>query len=213
MGQIPWRMKSTKFTIVLLCISLMLQTLAWQTPVPRPSLFVTKKTEVATSPSRLSISLPLHSALLGLTLSLIFTSPPPSLAIAPADCQKDCIKNCKLIAPKDTSGYCENNCNEYCAQTDRTDGLSGSVSSTGGEVGILGGSIPGSGTVVKGEDKVRAVTELNNVTNCLLLGYFNPRIKPFSFRSVSLRSTFQPPSVKLPGLDFNSASGKKLLGY
>ena len=36
----------------------------------------------------------------------------------------------------------------YCAQTARTYGLSGSVSSTGGEVGILGIN-----TVVKGDDK------------------------------------------------------------
>eukprot|EP00956_Cyclotella_meneghiniana_P041501 scaffold229275_cov75-Cyclotella_meneghiniana.AAC.1 len=78
---------------------------------------------------------------------------------ASTDCFSDCLKNCKLIAPKD-----------YCAQEDRTDGLSGSTSSAGGEVGILGTS-----TVVKGEDK--------------------------------------PPSVKIPGLDFTSDKGKKLIGY
>lgn len=65
----------------------------------------------------------------------------------PTDCLKDCIKNCNLIAPKDAS-YCKETCESYCAQDDRTDGLSGSVSSTGGETGILG-----IGTVVKGGEK------------------------------------------------------------
>lgn len=97
----------------------------------------------------------------------------PVKALAAADCFADCFKNCKLIAPKDLD-YCNAECRDYCAQEDRTDGLSGSVSSSGGEVGILGGTF-GSGTVVKGEDK--------------------------------------PPSITLPGLDFSSAAGKKLIGY
>lgn len=94
-------------------------------------------------------------------------------AWAAADCVTDCLKNCKKIAPKDPD-YCNMNCNEYCSQEDRTDGLSGSVSAANGEVGILGGSF-GQGTVPKGEDK--------------------------------------PPSINLPGLDFSSEKGKKLLGY
>eukprot|EP00804_Cyclotella_cryptica_P013827 CCRYP_020882-RA/>CCRYP_020882-RA protein AED:0.10 eAED:0.10 QI:0/0.6/0.66/1/0.2/0.16/6/1318/488 len=77
--------------------------------------------------------------------------------------------NCKLIAPKDPQ-YCQSNCEDYCSQPDRTDGLSGSVSSSGGETGILGTT-----TVVKGEDK--------------------------------------PPQVKIPGLDFTSDKGRKLIGY
>jgi len=94
----------------------------------------------------------------------------PSIATqAATDCVADCLKECKLIAPKDPA-YCNENCKSYCDQPDRTDGLSGSVSSTGGETGILGTT-----TVVKGEDK--------------------------------------PPSIKLPGLDFTSGSGKKLIGY
>lgn len=110
----------------------------------------------------------------GATVSLIalgidlFSDPSPAHA-AKTECMTDCLKNCKLIAPKDP-GYCNDNCSAYCAQEDRTDGLSGSVSSTGGEVGILG-----TGTVVKGEDK--------------------------------------PPVFKLPGLDFNSEKGRKLIGY
>lgn len=49
--------------------------------------------------------------------------------------------------------YCTDSCTSYCAQEDRTDGLSGSVSAANGEVGILGGTF-GQGTVAKGEDKV-----------------------------------------------------------
>lgn len=97
----------------------------------------------------------------------IFASVDP--AKAATDCFSDCFKNCKIVAPKDPE-YCTTNCKEYCDQPDREDGLSGSVSSVRGEVGILGTS-----TVVKGEDK--------------------------------------PPSFNVPGLDFNSDKGKKLIGY
>mmetsp|Transcript_29092 Transcript_29092/g.49613 ORF Transcript_29092/g.49613 Transcript_29092/m.49613 type:complete len:124 (-) Transcript_29092:130-501(-) len=79
------------------------------------------------------------------------------------------IQECKLIAPKDPE-YCQSSCSDYCSQTDRKDGLSGSISSENGETGILGTT-----TVVKGEDK--------------------------------------PPQLKIPGLDFTSDKGKKLLGY
>lgn len=93
----------------------------------------------------------------------------PLQANAATDCLKDCVKECKAIAPKDPV-YCDESCREYCAQEDRNDGLSGSKSSTGGETGILGTS-----TVIKGEDK--------------------------------------PPSIKLPGLSFDSEKGRKLIGY
>jgi len=93
----------------------------------------------------------------------------PQSVNAAVDCMADCLKNCKRVAPNDNE-YCLANCSDYCDQPDRTDGLSGSTSSNGGEVGILG-----RGTVVQGEDK--------------------------------------PPSLKLPGLDFTSAKGKKLIGY
>ena len=77
----------------------------------------------------------------------------PAPALAAPDCFKDCMKNCKLIAPKDPD-YCTANCKDYCEQDDRSDGLSGSVSAANGEVGILGGTF-GQGTVPKGEDRVR----------------------------------------------------------
>merc|ERR1712194_473717 len=101
----------------------------------------------------------------------VLSSPVPALAAA--DCMKDCLENCLIIAPKDKS-YCTDSCTAYCAQDDRNDGLSGSVSAANGEVGILGGSF-GQGTVLKGEDR--------------------------------------PPSIKVPGLDFSSDIGKKLIGY
>jgi hypothetical protein len=94
----------------------------------------------------------------------------PSVAHAATDCYQDCLKNCRLAAPQDTSGYCTENCRDYCDQPDREDGLSGSVSSEKGETGILGFY-----TVPKGADK--------------------------------------PPMINLPGLDFTSSAGKKLIGY
>jgi hypothetical protein len=99
----------------------------------------------------------------------------PSLALAAqqADCYTDCVQNCRALAPKDTA-YCQESCRDYCDQTDRQDGLSGSIGAAQGEVGILGGTF-GTGTVVKGADK--------------------------------------PPTIVLPGLDFTSSAGKKLIGY
>merc|ERR1712071_211978 len=76
--------------------------------------------------------------------AVLFTNQPANAA---TDCFTDCFKNCKLIAPKDPY-YCKSSCTEYCLQTDRIDGLSGSVSSAGGETGIFG-----TNTVLKGEDK------------------------------------------------------------
>ncbi|KAL7475191.1 hypothetical protein ACHAW6_001119 [Cyclotella cf. meneghiniana] len=107
-----------------------------------------------------------HSTAAAVFVHMIISVEPSNAA---ADCFNDCFKNCKLIAPKDPQ-YCQINCQDYCSQTDRTDGLSGSVSSSGGETGILG-----TNTVVKGEDK--------------------------------------PPQVKIPGLDFTSDKGRKLIGY
>lgn len=98
----------------------------------------------------------------------VATGAPLEVNAAP-DCFKDCFKNCKLIAPKDQE-YCTNSCQEYCAQPDRTDGLSGSVSSEGGEVGILGIN-----TVVKGEDKPPEVKlpglDFTSAKGKQLLGY------------------------------------------
>jgi len=97
----------------------------------------------------------------------------PAVANAAADCFGDCFKNCKLIAPKDLQ-YCKDNCSDYCSQPDRQDGLSGSVSASSGEVGILGGTF-GQGTVVKGQDKPPTIAlpglDFTNESGKKLLGY------------------------------------------
>ena len=79
-------------------------------------------------------------------LGLTFTSP----ALAAPDCFLDCKKSCLKVAPG-SKEYCVESCTDYCAQTDRTDGLSGSVDASGGETGIFGGSIDG--TVTAGDDR------------------------------------------------------------
>jgi hypothetical protein len=115
-----------------------------------------------------------RSLIMGTTAAIALSwSIAPQPAVAKPDCFTDCNKNCKLLVPNDTSNYCRDSCLDYCSQPDRRDGLSGSVSSEGGEVGILGGTF-GQGTVVKGEDK--------------------------------------PPIINLPGLNFNSGEGRKLIG-
>merc|ERR1719203_1426045 len=42
---------------------------------------------------------------------------PPAATAAPADCFKDCLQNCNLIAPKDPQ-YCKDSCVNYCSQSD-----------------------------------------------------------------------------------------------
>jgi hypothetical protein len=55
-------------------------------------------------------------------------------AYAAKDCYLDCITNCNRVAPG-SGEYCKSSCNSYCLQDDRRDGLSGSVSSEGSELG------------------------------------------------------------------------------
>mmetsp|Transcript_33129 Transcript_33129/g.43627 ORF Transcript_33129/g.43627 Transcript_33129/m.43627 type:complete len:189 (+) Transcript_33129:50-616(+) len=71
-------------------------------------------------------------------------------AYALPDCFTDCFKNCKRQAPG-SEAYCRENCEDYCAQDDRRDGLSGSIDAENGEVGWLSGFGFG-GTIVQGED-------------------------------------------------------------
>ena len=58
----------------------------------------------------------------------------PSAASAQVDCLQDCLQNCARLAGG-SLGYCKDSCVDYCAQSDRKDGLSGSVSSDGAEFG------------------------------------------------------------------------------
>jgi len=108
----------------------------------------------------------------GVASTLIMSPPSPVSAAAP-DCMGDCVKNCQIIAPKDPT-YCIDSCTDYCAQDDRTDGLSGSISAQNGEVGILGGSF-GQGTVPKGKDKPPSIKlpflDFNSGDGKKLLGY------------------------------------------
>eukprot|EP00629_Pelagomonadales_sp_RCC1024_P019129 CAMPEP_0119277390 /NCGR_PEP_ID=MMETSP1329-20130426/17039_1 /TAXON_ID=114041 /ORGANISM="Genus nov. species nov., Strain RCC1024" /LENGTH=124 /DNA_ID=CAMNT_0007277855 /DNA_START=214 /DNA_END=584 /DNA_ORIENTATION=- len=82
----------------------------------------------------------------------------PTAALAKPDCITDCRSNCNRIA-KGNEAYCATNCEDYCNQDDRKDGLSGSVSSEGGEVGW---STPmrGGETVPYGKDVPPAVNIL-----------------------------------------------------
>eukprot|EP00953_Heterococcus_sp_UTEX-ZZ885_P005331 3346-Heterococcus_DN1.PRE.1 len=59
----------------------------------------------------------------------------PVAVLAKEDCMKDCLRNCNKVAPG-SPDYCKESCTDYCAETNRKDGLSGSVSDEGGEVSI-----------------------------------------------------------------------------
>ena len=63
----------------------------------------------------------------------------PLSAFAAVDCMTNCQQNCNRNAPG-SKDYCKESCLDYCAQPDRKDGLSGSVSSDGAEV-FIGPSI------------------------------------------------------------------------
>ena len=81
----------------------------------------------------------------------------PAQALAGADCIKDCTTNCNRVSGGKNDAYCGVQCDAYCGQTDREDGLSGSVSSS---KGYLGWSSPlrlGS-TVEYGEDRPPTVS-------------------------------------------------------
>lgn len=67
---------------------------------------------------------------------LPFALASPRAANAAKDCLLDCLENCNRVAPKNKA-YCASNCEGYCVQPDRRDGLSGSVDASGAEVGWL----------------------------------------------------------------------------
>jgi len=73
-------------------------------------------------------------AFLGQATALIVTGGPMAVNAA-SDCMKTCLSNCGRVAPGSGS-YCTDSCIEYCAQDDRKDGLSGSVSTDGAEFGF-----------------------------------------------------------------------------
>ena len=67
----------------------------------------------------------------------------PQVSLAAADCMAECKKSCNKVAPN-SGGYCESSCVEYCAQDDRRDGLSGSLTSqVASDVGFASALDPG----------------------------------------------------------------------
>ena len=97
----------------------------------------------------------------------------PGLASAAKDCMLDCEENCNRVAPGSTR-YCYNSCVDYCAQDDRQDGLSGSVSSKSAEVGWASAYdpsrfIPGAAPkgVVYGEDRPPGLPDVFGVNAAL----------------------------------------------
>ena len=85
----------------------------------------------------------------------------------------DCEENCNRVAPGSTR-YCYNSCVDYCAQDDRQDGLSGSVSSKSAEVGWASAYdpsrfIPGAAPkgVVYGEDRPPGLPDVFGVNAAL----------------------------------------------
>jgi hypothetical protein len=75
----------------------------------------------------------------GFTAAAVIAAAPVA-ALAKEDCMKDCLRNCNKVAPG-SPDYCKESCTDYCAETDRKDGLSGSVSDEGGEVSMDRGLI------------------------------------------------------------------------
>ena len=117
-------------------------------------LCVVVVTVAATSPVRKTFHLQ-TAALIGLSCTTYLGYPSIPMVLVPPvhaviDCNQDCVSNCNRVAPG-SQDYCKTTCTEYCAQTDRQDGLSGSVDASKGETGIFGGSIDG--TVRRGDDK------------------------------------------------------------
>ena len=81
-------------------------------------------------------------------------------------------RSCNRVAPRSIK-YCETSCVEYCAADDRRDGLSGSVSSDGAEVGFasaydLAARITGETRAVPyGEDRPPALPDVFGVGDAL----------------------------------------------
>ena len=96
----------------------------------------------------------------------------PASARAAKDCMLDCSQNCNLVA-LGSKDYCEATCVDYCAQDDRRDGLSGSVSAEGGEIGwssaydFKSRATGAISTVPYGEDRPPALPDLFGINKVL----------------------------------------------
>lgn len=83
-------------------------------------------------------------------LAFAFALGPQGIAAAAVDCETDCLSNCARVAPGNKAYQDE--CTDYCQQPDRQDGLSGSVSSDKGYIG-LASPLRAGGTVEYGADR------------------------------------------------------------
>ena len=102
-------------------------------------------------------------------LPALLVATPRAPALAAKSCMQDCVENCNRVAPGSVR-YCENSCVDYCDQDDRRDGLTGSVSSEGAEVGWLSAYdpqrfLPGAAprAVPYGEDRPPALPDVFGV--------------------------------------------------
>lgn len=106
----------------------------------------------------------------------------PHSALAIKDCFQDCKSNCDRLA-RGSGSYCETSCGEYCAQDDRQDGLSGSLSNERGERGLLSaydlkatllGTAPAG--VPFGEDKPPGFKLPTSVADELRTAVYGPKV-------------------------------------
>ena len=86
---------------------------------------------VASAPTRTTTT---RRAFCGGAAAFAIARQPDAAHAAPKDCLQDCLQNCARLAGGSLD-YCKESCIDYCAQDDRRDGLSGSVSSEGAEFG------------------------------------------------------------------------------
>ena len=98
-----------------------------------------------------------------------FLAAQPSVALAAVDCMQDCLKNCGRLAGG-SKDYCTSSCVDYCAQDDRRDGLSGSVSSEGAEFGFASSfknPFAEQKPTVYGDDKPPGLPDVFGLNNAL----------------------------------------------
>ena len=94
----------------------------------------------------------------------------PAISLAAVDCMQNCRSNCDRLAGG-SSSYCETSCSDYCAQDDRKDGLSGSISSDGAEFGFASSFknpfAEGQKPVVFGDDKPPGLPDVLGLNKAL----------------------------------------------
>ena len=152
---------SSRLCTLLMLAALLAATTALRLPTPsrRDALRLLPALLVATPRARDALRL----------LPALLVATPHAPALAAKSCMQDCVENCNRVAPGSVR-YCENSCVDYCDQDDRRDGLTGSVSSEGAEVGWLSAYdpqrfLPGAAprAVPYGEDRPPALPDVFGV--------------------------------------------------